>query len=224
MCRCLLFFFVRRFFLDTYQTEDEQIEALKKWWGENGASIIVGVVLGLGAIFGWRYWSDTKRLEAENVSDLYQSLMVSSQGEEDAVVQGLADEIITNYSSTPYAVFAKLALASRAVDEENYDLAQEHLRWALDNVSGDSLGTEVRLRLARVMVAQNNYDEAIAILDENDPGTFIAAYEELRGDIKKFQGDISAARVAYQKAIVQMRMQQSDTNIIEVKLNDLGRN
>jgi len=41
--------------VDEFSTEDEQVEAIKKWWKENGTSLIVGVVLGLSVLFGWRY-------------------------------------------------------------------------------------------------------------------------------------------------------------------------
>ena len=40
--------------MDVYKTEEEQVEAIKKWWNENGKSIIVGIVVGITAIFGWR--------------------------------------------------------------------------------------------------------------------------------------------------------------------------
>ena len=40
--------------MDVYKTEEEQVEAIKKWWQENGKSIIAGVVIGITAIFGWR--------------------------------------------------------------------------------------------------------------------------------------------------------------------------
>ena len=37
-------------------TEEEQVEQLKKWWKENGLSIVGGVVVGLALVFGWRSW------------------------------------------------------------------------------------------------------------------------------------------------------------------------
>ena len=34
--------------MDVYKTEEEQVEAIKKWWQENGKSIIAGVVIAAG--------------------------------------------------------------------------------------------------------------------------------------------------------------------------------
>jgi len=33
-------------------TEEEQIEAFKRWWNENGRSVVVGIVLAVVGYFG----------------------------------------------------------------------------------------------------------------------------------------------------------------------------
>lgn len=46
-------------------TEEEQVEALKKWWKENGTAVIVGVVIGISAVVGfwkWREYRDARLL------------------------------------------------------------------------------------------------------------------------------------------------------------------
>ena len=52
-------------------TDDERVEDLKKWWHENGVSIIVGIALGVAAIFGWRYWISHRDAQAERASLAY---------------------------------------------------------------------------------------------------------------------------------------------------------
>ena len=42
--------------MSAYLEEEEQIEAIRNWWKENGRSVIAGAVLGLAAIFGWQGW------------------------------------------------------------------------------------------------------------------------------------------------------------------------
>ncbi|MYE24023.1 MAG: tetratricopeptide repeat protein, partial [Gammaproteobacteria bacterium] len=37
-------------------TDEEQAERLKKWWDANGVSLIVTLVLAVGAVIGWRYY------------------------------------------------------------------------------------------------------------------------------------------------------------------------
>ena len=36
--------------MDTLTTEEQQIDAIKQWWKENGSSIVTGVVLGLAVL------------------------------------------------------------------------------------------------------------------------------------------------------------------------------
>ena len=42
--------------MEVYTTENEQVDALRRFFAENGKALAVGVVLGIGALVGWRYW------------------------------------------------------------------------------------------------------------------------------------------------------------------------
>ncbi|MGU3844696.1 YfgM family protein, partial [Vibrio diabolicus] len=44
--------------MELYDTEEQQVEAIKDWWKENGKAVIIGAVVGLGGLFGWRYYQD----------------------------------------------------------------------------------------------------------------------------------------------------------------------
>jgi predicted negative regulator of RcsB-dependent stress response len=61
--------------VESYRTEEEQLEALKRWWQENGRGIVLGVVLALGLGFGWQAWQTNQQTAAENASILYQQLL-----------------------------------------------------------------------------------------------------------------------------------------------------
>jgi predicted negative regulator of RcsB-dependent stress response len=209
--------------LDVYQSEQEQVEALRKWWQENGKSVFAGIILGLGAIFGWRAWQDHVRQQAEAASDLYQQMIVAAGNEADTeAVKSTATELIRDYGTTTYAVFASLLLAQVAVNDLDYATAAMHLRKALiDNGEAD-LEPLIRLRLARVLVANEEYDAALAEMKVKNKGAFSAAYDELEGDINTSMGNIDAARTAYQLAIEKYRQQQTDTVVLEMKLDNLG--
>ncbi len=98
--------------MDVYQSDEEQIDALKKWWQENGNSVIAGVILGLTAIFGWRGWQDYKIEQAEAASELYQQMVIAVRDDKNAKnAKETANNILAEYESTAYSVFAKLTLA-----------------------------------------------------------------------------------------------------------------
>ena len=37
-------------------SEEEQIEAFKRWWAENGLQTLLSIVLVVGGYFGWQGW------------------------------------------------------------------------------------------------------------------------------------------------------------------------
>ncbi len=52
-----------------YETEEQQVEALKEWWAENGKAVIAGIVLGAGVIGGWTFWKGHQEKQAVIASD-----------------------------------------------------------------------------------------------------------------------------------------------------------
>jgi len=51
-------------FIEISDSEEEQVDKLKKWWDSNGKQIIAGAVLGLAGIFGWNYYVDYQDSQA----------------------------------------------------------------------------------------------------------------------------------------------------------------
>ena len=43
--------------METFNNENDQVDALKRFFAENGKALAVGVILGIGALVGWRYWT-----------------------------------------------------------------------------------------------------------------------------------------------------------------------
>ena len=209
--------------MDIYQTEDEQVEALKKWWKENGNSAIFGVVLGLGAIFGWREWQDYQLEQAASASTLYQQMVAAARDENGSDIDKFANDIRANYDNTAYAVFARLAQAKQAVENNELDTAMEDLRWAFDNTDEQGLRHIIKLRMARVLMAQSKIEEARKLVSSGEHGKFSVAYLELKADLLRKESKISDAREAYMEAIKVAQAENQDTAILDMKLDDLGR-
>jgi predicted negative regulator of RcsB-dependent stress response len=206
-----------------YRTEEEQAEALKKWWRENGKSIVTGVVIGITAIFGWRAYDNHAAQQAEQASTLYEQMLIASRANDTENVSIYANRVIEGYESSSYAVFATLILAKLAAESNDLDLAEAHLRWVLDNNSEAELNHVARLRLARILIAGNKLDVAANTLNISDTGEFFARYEELRGDIFVKQDKTDEARQAYQKALANTATAEAKQSILQMKLDDLGR-
>jgi len=204
------------------RTEEEQIEAIKQWWKENGSAVILGLVIGVGALLGWRGWTGYQASQAEAASALYQELLAAQQNNDRATTRETGERILDKYGGTTYAAFAALLLAQQAVQDDELETAERHLRLALEKSGEPSLEHVARLRLIQVLFARERYDEALQLIDATDHGSFTARYEELRGDILLAQNKPDAARQAYQVAMNNSRPQGAGRDLLELKLENLG--
>lgn len=209
--------------MDIHASEKEQVEALRRWWKDNGSSVVTGVLLGLAALLGVKAWFGYQENQSLSASNIYaQMLSASSAGEREKVKAG-ANELISNYSSSGYAPLAALLLASQAVGSGELSAAQVQLQWALDNAKSPQIVNTARTRLIRVMLAEQNYAEAEKLLAAvKDAGTYAYVYSELRGDMAEAQGQASVAAQAYKQALEQMPSQAPDQSLLNAKYESVG--
>ena len=210
-------------------TEEEQIEALKRWWADNGRSTIIGVVVALIAVFGYQTWQTHLREQGEAASRIYQNLidavavdspMQQVDKEKIATARFLGKELKDQYSGTVYAHLAALSLAKLAVDDNDLAKAESQLKWSLDHGVDKTLKPIVTLRLAQVELGLGKTDEALKAIDGMDPGEYRASYEELKGDAYHAMGDNEKAREAYQRAVNALGDGQVRPGL-QMKLQDL---
>lgn len=209
--------------MEVNQTEQEQIEALQKWWAENRRAVISGLIIGLAAVFGWRGWQAHLQTTAEEASDLYTNMIIEMRDQKNDKAREYAAKLMNEYSRTTYADFAALMLARLDVEDARPDEATRRLQQVLDDAGQDSLKHLARLRLARILLDQNRTDEAWAILKVDDEGAFTASYAELKGDLYTRQGKFDDARTAYQQVLGMTGAETSDTSYLQMKIDDLGR-
>lgn len=210
-------------------TEEEQIAALKRWWADNGRSVIIGVVLAVGGYFGWQAWQNQQQEAREAASVLYEELASTlSAGfggalsdDERLRAESIVEELKSEHGKLLYASDAALLAARVAVEAGDLDTAAQHLRWVVEESRSQEIGLLARHRLAQVLLAQEDHQGALALLNDVEPGAFAAAYSELRGDIFSAQGQLSEASAAYEAALNQLLpTQQGRRSIIQIKLDD----
>ncbi|GAB4290293.1 MAG: tetratricopeptide repeat protein [Thiohalomonadaceae bacterium] len=208
--------------MEIYRTEEEQVEALKDWWKENGRSVIVGAILALAAVFGWRYWQDTTRSRAEAASTLYQQMLMQLDAGEGREVVETARRIIAEHAASPYAALASLTLAQQAVDQGDLDGAAAHLRWVMDNAKVGEVRILAQMRLARVLIAQGRAEEALQQLATVAGGSYTVLVEEAKGDAHLALGRRAEALKAYQTALAAAADVPAKQQILRMKVDDLA--
>ena len=204
--------------MSVYETEEEQIESFKKWWKENGTSVIAGLVIGLGGVFGWQAWNNYQDSQGEAASVAFEQMMGAlTQGEVESASKQ-AELLRLDYPSTPYADFAALAQAKVKLEQGDSAAARAQLEWVMKNTGDSGLEQIARLRLARIVLSEGNLDQATGLVNSASE-SFAAEFAEIRGDIAVSRGDFDQARQAYRKAL---DLGAGNTPLIEVKLDNLG--
>ncbi len=216
--------------MSVHLSEEEQLEVLKRWWKDYGRTVIIAVLVAVVGYFGYTTWQDQKRQKAEKASEVYEQLLKLTNAEpgktltdsDKATIAHLAGELKDGNSKSMYAHSAAFFLAKLAVEDNKLDVAVSELKWVLSAKPEAATEQLARLRLARVLTAQKVYADALAQLSPEPAAAFTSEYAEARGDILKLQGDLDAARTAYEKALAATDPQQQERYmLLQMKVDDL---
>jgi len=205
--------------VEVYQTEEQQVEAMKGYWAENGNMIVAGIVLGFAGFIGFNFYKDNKLEQELAVSDSYQTLIGNSVKDK-AAFSANAEKFISENSGTSYVSLTSLALAKEAAANKDWQGAETQLKSALKSAPSDGIKGIASLRLARVQIQLEQYEQALTTLAQPLPDSFTAAIEEIKGDTYLLQGKKELARNAYQVAIAADGLASSPN--LQMKLDDLA--
>jgi predicted negative regulator of RcsB-dependent stress response len=203
-------------------TDNEREEQLRRWWGENWAWIVGGVALGLAGLWGYNYWQSAKASEAQQDASAYQSVIaLLGEGKLDEAAAG-TKALRDLHPKSPYADQADLAVARAAVESRKYEDGAGHLRTVMDGSRDAELRMVARARLARVLIEQAKYDDALALLDVEKAGAYAALFHELRGDAYAGKQSAAEARREYDAALaVAEEASGLDREFVELKRDAL---
>jgi len=204
-------------------TEEENTEFLGSLWDKYKYLIALSLVLFGAGIFGWESWSQNRLSNLQDSADMYESF-VNSLNDDDLDQKVLADQIIKKYPNTLYADLVTFHLVKISVEEEDLNKAEEHLMWILqrhDSKWGsdfDPIEATARLRLARVLIANDNSNKALEIINESE--NMSSSLHEVKGDAEEKLGSYAEAKLSYLKAL-ESNQSQSVEAILKMKLANL---
>lgn len=187
--------------IEGYETEEQQVDAIKQWWKDNGNTLMIGAVVGLAGLWGWRFYNDSVVEGQEKASAAYSDMLIKFEAQGAEADLDSVQSFINANSSSNYAVLASLLLAKEAVVQKDYTLAKEQLVQLQGQNKYAPLNSLINLRLARVEVELSQYSEALSTLSLITEESFIAKAEQVKGTIYIKQGDVNNARIAFQTAI-----------------------
>lgn len=205
--------------MSTYETDEEKVEAIKKWWKDNGVSVIAGIAIGLGAVFGWRAWVNYQEGVRQEASAAFEQLMAAAEVEPAEAALARAQAIVTNYGSTPYAALAQLMAARIASGAGDKQTAREALESVIAKAPDPGIASIAALRLARLLLSTGELDAARALISRHEGGGgFAGDFAAVRGDIAVAAGDHAEARRAYEQALA---TGTANPSLVQLKLDNL---
>ncbi|MDA9557197.1 YfgM family protein [Vibrio sp.] len=204
--------------MEVYDSEEQQVEAIKSWWKDNGTAVIIGAVVGLGGLFGWRYYQDAEQSAREAASQAYTTAIANIEQGNDESLKSV-NAFIESNSETEYSVLASLHLAKAYVESDKKEEALKQLELAKSSTSDSALTTVITYRLARLQASMGNYDAAETQLNTIQSDSWKANVAELRGDIALAQNNTEAAYSAY----VEAQQVNGNDPLLQMKLDDLAK-
>jgi predicted negative regulator of RcsB-dependent stress response len=205
--------------MDIYASDEEKAEEIKRWWRENGKTVIIAVLFGFSLIFAARAWVSYQQNQVVQASLAYQQVMSSLADGDKEQASIATDGLIKEYASSIYAVLSALQMASVVEDGKQVNL---YLQWVMQNAELDAHQSLARLRLARVEATEGQIDKALQLISSQQSQAYASLFAELEGDLYQQQGDNAAALAAYQRAIETIETGDSRQALLQLKLDDVA--
>jgi len=206
--------------VDDYLSEKEQWEWLKAQVRESSPWIIAAVAAGVLGVSGWRWWQGRGDRLAVEAGAQYEQI-INAFGHDRPRALALIDTLGRDQPKSPYIDQANLAAARVFVDAGELDKASARLQTVMEQTPDHALALVARERLARVQIAQNAPDAALATLAAVDPGSFAPRFHEVRADAFEAKKDFASALKEYRAARAADASGIVDPEVLDLKIGDL---
>ena len=202
--------------------EQEQLDAFRLWWKDNGKWLLLVLGLALGIFVAVQGWKTYRANQATEAFTLYDEMGKQLASNDPKRINDAAAAVMDKFSSSAYAPRAALAAAQVNIQFNDLPQAKAQLQWVIDNAVEPGLQHMARLKLATVLLDEKNFDGALKLLEANHSEAFAGLYADLKGDVLSMQGKTEEARAAYQLAYDKVDPKSSYRSMIQVKLEAVG--
>ena len=202
--------------------EHEQGELVRKWLRQNGSSLILGIALGLGLVFGWQWWQGQGVRHKQEAASQYQLFSDAVTGKDAVKAKTFAALLGDRYKDTVFAELATLRYAAFLQDSGKTAEAISLLQGKPPATDRADLLELRQIRLARLLLISGKPAEARKQLPTAAKPLFAGIADELRGDIAAAEGNRNLARKSYQQALTTLDQAAPTRRLVELKLIDAG--
>ena len=203
--------------------EQEQLAQLKAWWDKYGTVTLGLLSLALVIVLGWQGWNWYENNQSQQARGYYEALerAAANPGQDSAPrIQAAMQTLQSDFGTTDYAARAALVASDALRESGDLTAAERPLRW-LAKSAHVALAPVAKLRLAGLLLDQDRFDDALAVLDA-PPASFKALYADRRGDILLAQGKRDEAVASWREAIDGLPPADTLANVVQLKIDTLG--
>lgn len=208
--------------MDAYVTEEQQVEAIKRWFNRYGNLLTWLIIAILATILAVKYWLHHQEVVFQQASNQYTILLEALEKNDPETIKTQAANLLEKHPKSPYATFASFVLANTEIQGQQYDDAAKHLEWAMNEGKQADFKALARIRLMRLLIAQDKLSDALALFDEGKARGYLPIMMELKGDILYKQNDQTGALKAYEQALRAAPKEQMSGFLLKLKLEELG--
>jgi predicted negative regulator of RcsB-dependent stress response len=202
--------------------EQEQVDALKSWWKDNGKWVVGAVVIVLLGFSGMQLWKNYKAQQAGEAAKLYNEVMKQTTSNDPKRVNDAVAALVDKFGSSAYAPRAQFVAAQTNLLAKDTSKAKIQLQWIIEHAAEVNLQDAARLKLASVLLDEKKFDEALAQVNSVHADAFTGLYADLKGDVLSAQGKTEEARAAYKQALDKIDAKSMYRNLVQLKLDGLG--
>lgn len=188
--------------MSKYETDEEQITAVKDWWNKNSTSLLSTLLIVALGWSGWTYYQNDKRVKSETASTIFNVMEVSLDQNKFGDIAREGMKLIKEQPDSPYSAGASLLLAKYHLQQNKTEQAMKDLQWVIDHSVDASLALVAKFRMVNVLVDLKKNDQANDVLNAIQSEKLLPAEQ---------------ANLAYLKATMALKSKQVDAAIMLFK-------
>lgn len=209
--------------MSVYMTEEEQLDAIRRWWAKYGNVITVLVSLIMLSFAGYKYFNWHQEKVTEQASVVYENMMSAYSQHNIKSVRAYANELTSKYNHSIYADAAQMILAKLYIDKNKLAQARSQLQSVAHQGKMPALQQIATIRLARILASEHSYQQALNELDSVKDIMYTSVIHELKGDIYSALKNYKEAMNFYHLAIDDIKSNGLNNNLfLEMKANELA--
>jgi predicted negative regulator of RcsB-dependent stress response len=202
--------------------EQEQVDAIKNWWAENGKWVLAALIVAVLGYVGIQFWKSYQVKQSEGASKLYSEVEKQLGSGDPKRLNDAVAALVDQFGRSAFAPRAQLLAAQTNLQLQDVARAKTQLQWVVDHANESGLQATASLKLASILLDEKNYEAALRLLNGVPAEAFKGLFADLKGDVLFAQGKLPEAKAAYQQALALIDAKSNYRNLVQLKLDSLG--